>query len=126
MASNSFFIALGIPDNCLENTTHIKYTLPSEKYKKSLDTSTLPKSLSLHCKQINGVKKKVDGEPSSPLTSMQVSGYTAAFTPMHLVFLEQDTYHCHLDFKLLDDNSNPVIPKKFHVQLLNKDDKCIR
>ena len=40
---------------------------------------------------------------------------------MHLVFLELDTHHCHLDFKLLDENNSIVIPRKLYLQLLNKD-----
>ena len=36
---------------------------------------TSPKSLSLHFKQINKIKNKLDGQPSSLLTWMQVSDY---------------------------------------------------
>ena len=42
---------------------------------------------------------------------MKGSDYKAAFTLMHLVFLEPDPHHCHLDSKLLDKNNNAVIPK---------------
>ena len=52
---------------------------------------------------------------------MQVSDYTSAITAMHLVFLEIDTHHCHLDFKLLDENNNVNILRTFYLQLLNKD-----
>ena len=45
MASNIFFIALGIADKHLEKTTLIKSTLPPGSYKTSLDTSPPPKSL---------------------------------------------------------------------------------
>ena len=62
-------------------------------YEISTDTSSFPKSLLLHCKQINRVENKVDGQQSSLLTYIQVSDYKAAFTPMHLVFLELDTHH---------------------------------
>ena len=51
---------------------------------------------------------------------MQVSDYKASFTPMHLVFLELDTHHCHLDFKILDENNNVIIPRTFYLQILNK------
>ena len=48
MASIIFFIALGILDKYIENTTLIKIlTLPPGSYKTSLDTSPPPKSLSL-------------------------------------------------------------------------------
>ena len=56
MADNHIFIALGIQDNYFEKTTLIRLTLPPGSYKTSLDTLTLPRSLSLHCKQINKAK----------------------------------------------------------------------
>ena len=40
--------------------------------------------------------------------------------PIHLVFLGLDTDQPHLDFKILDENNNEVIPKTFYLQLLNK------
>ena len=40
---------------------------------------------------------------------------------MQPLFLELDTYHNYLDFKLLDENNNVVLPKTFYLQLLNKD-----
>ena len=119
-ASNIFFIALGIPDKHLEKTTLIKSTLPPGSYKTSLDTSPTPKSLSLHCKQINKFKNELDGQPSSLLASMHVSDYKSTFSPMHLVFLELDMHRNHLDFKILDENNNEVIPRTFYLQLLNK------
>ena len=115
IASNTIFIALGIRDNYLEKT------LPPGSYKISLDTSPPPKSLSLHCKQINKVKNELDGQPSSLLVCMHVSNYKATFSPMHLVFLELDTHRPHLDFKILDENNSEVIPKTFYLQLLNKE-----
>ena len=45
---------------------------------------------------------------------------------MHLVFLELDTHRHHLDFKILDENNNKVIPRTFYLQLLNKDQEYIR
>ena len=42
MASNTFLITLAILDNYLENTSHIKSTLPPCSYKTSLDTSLPP------------------------------------------------------------------------------------
>ena len=125
MASNIFFIALGILDKHLEKTTIIKSTLPPGSYKTSLDTSPPPKSLSLHCKQINKVKNELDGQPSNLLASMQVSDYEATFPQMHLVLLELDTRWHHLDFKILNENSNEVIPRTFYLQLLYKDHEHI-
>ena len=121
-----FFIALGILDKYLEKTTINKSTLPPGSYKTSLDTSPAPKSLSLYYKQTNKVENELDGQPSSLLACNQVSDYKAAFTAMHLVFLELETHHCHLDFKLLDENKNVIIPRTFYLQLLNKDHAYIR
>ena len=121
MASNTIFIALGIPNNYLEKTTLIRSTLPPGSYKTSLDTSPPPISFSLHCKQINKVKNELDGQPSSLLASMHVSNYKATFSPIHLVFLELDIDQPHLDFKILDENNNEVIPRTFYLQLLNKE-----
>ena len=120
MASNTIFIALGIQDKYLEKTTLIRSTLPPGSYKTSLDTSPPPTILSLYCKQINKVKNQLDGEPSSLLVSMHVSNYKATFFPAHLVFLELEDIHQHLDFKILDESNNEVIPVTFCLQLLNK------
>ena len=62
----------------------------------------------------------MDEQPSSLLAGMQASDYEAAFSPMHLVFLELGVSHYHLDLKLLDENNNVIIPKTFSLQLLNK------
>ena len=51
---------------------------------------------------------------------MHVSNYKATFSPIHLISLELDTDRLHLDFKILDENNNEVIPRKFYLQLLNK------
>ena len=105
-----FFIALGMPENFFKNI-NIKYSLVfSGSYKTFLVTTPPPKSLSLHYNQINKVKNELDGQPSSLL----------ACSPMHLVFLEVGTHWHHLDFKVLDENNNKVIPRKFYLQLLNK------
>ena len=51
---------------------------------------------------------------------MHVSNYKATFSPIDLVFLELDTHRPHLDFKILDENKNEVVPRTFYVQPLNK------
>ena len=119
MASSTIFIVLGIPDNYLKKTALIRSTLAPGLYKTSLDTSPPPKSLSLHCKQINKVKNELDGQPSSLLVCMHVSNYKATFSPMHLVFLKLGTCRPHLDFKILDENISEVIPRTLYPQLLN-------
>ena len=121
IAFNNIFIAIGIPDNYLEKTMLIRSTLTPGSYKKSLDTWPPPVSLSLHCKQINKVKNELDGQPSKLLARLYVSNYKATFSPIHLVFLELDINQPHLDFKILDENNNEVIPRTFYLQLLNKE-----
>ena len=118
MADNTIFYALGIQDNYLEKTTLVSSTLPPGSYKRSPP----PNVLSLQCKQINKVENELDGQPSSLLTSMHVSNYNATFSPVHLVFLElKDIHQPHLNFKVLDENNNEVIPRTSHLQLLNKE-----
>ena len=75
--------------------------------------------LSLHCRQISEVKNELDGQPSSLLARMHVSNYKVTFFPIHLVFLELDIDQPYLDFKILDENKNEVIPRTFYLQLLN-------
>ena len=121
MADNTIFIALGIQGKYLEKIMLIRSTLPLGSYKTSLDTSPPKKILSLHCKQINKVKNELDGQPSRFLASMHVFNYNATFSPNHLVFLELDIYQPHLDFKILDENNNEIIPRSFYLQLLSKE-----
>ena len=53
---------------------------------------------------------------------MHVSNYNATFSSAHLVFLElEDIHQPHLDFKVLDENNNEVIPTTFYLQLLRKE-----
>ena len=119
-ADNNFFIALGMPKKILKNI-NIKYSLVfSGSYKTSFVTTPPPKSLSLHCNQINKVKNELDGQPSSLLACMHVSDCETTLSPMHLVFLELGTHRHHLDFKILDENNNEVMPRTFYLQLLNK------
>ena len=121
IADNTIFIALGIQGKYLEKITLIRSTLPLGSYKTSLDTSPPKKILSLHCKQINKVKNELDGQPSRLLASMHVFNYNATLSPNHLVFLELDIYQPHLDFKILDENNNEIIPRTFYLQLLSKE-----
>ena len=74
---------------------------------------------------MNRVKNNEDGQSSNLLVCMQVSDYELAFSPMHLVFLELETHHCHLDFKLLDENNNAVTFRTFYEHSLNKSNKYL-
>ena len=118
MADNAIFYALGIQDKHLEETTLVRSTFLPGSYKTSADASPPPKILSLHCRQTNKVKNELDGQPSSLLTPMYVLNYSASFSLIHLVFLELEGIHQHLDFKILDENNNEVIPITFYLQLL--------
>ena len=112
-ADNNFFITLGVPEKILKRI-NIKYSLVfSDSYKTSIQTPP-PRSLSLHCEQINKVKNELDGQPSSLLACMQVSDYEFLIT-MRLVFLELDTDHFHVDFKLFDENNNVIIPRTLYL-----------
>ena len=52
---------------------------------------------------------------------MHVSSYKATFSPIHLAFLELGIHQPHLDFKILNESNNEVIPGAFYLQLLNKE-----
>ena len=121
IADNAIFYALGIQDKYLEKTTLIRSTLPPGSYKTSLDISPPPKILSLHCNRTNKFKNEKEGQPSSLLASTHVLNYAASFSPDHLVFLKLGDIHHHLNFKLLDENNNEVIPVSFYLRLLNKE-----
>ena len=120
MADNTIFFFLVIQDKYLEKTTLVRSTLIPGSYKTSLDTSPPQKILSLHCKQINKFKNKLEDQPSSLLTPMYVLNYSTSFSPAHSVFLELEDMHQHLVSKILDENNNEVIPITFYLQLLNK------
>ena len=117
---NTIFYAFDIQDKHLEKTKLIRSTLPPGSYKTFLDTSRPPQISSLHCKQINRTKNELDGQPSSLLVSIHVLNYGASFSLAHLVFLELEDMHQHLDFKVLDENNNEVIAVSFYLRLLNK------
>ena len=121
MAENTIFVALGIQDKYLEKATLIRSNFPPGSYKTSHDTSPPQISFSLHCKQINKVKNELDGQPSSLLSRMHVSNCKAAFSPVHLVFLELGIHQPHLDFKIIYEKNNGVILRTFYLQLLNKE-----
>ena len=52
---------------------------------------------------------------------MHVSNYKVTFSLIQLAFLELDIDQPHLDFKIIDENNNEIIPKTFYLQLLNKE-----
>ena len=44
---------------------------------------------------------------------MQAFDDKIGLTPMILMFLELDTHYCYMYFRLLDENNNAIVPKKF-------------
>lgn len=54
--------------------------------------------------------------PSSLSSLMQVSDYKAAFTSMHLLFLELDTNDCRLNFRFLDEDNKAVSMIMKHIK----------
>ena len=51
---------------------------------------------------------------------MHVSNYEATCSQIYLVFLELGIDQPHLDFKILDESNNEVIPRTFYLQLLKR------
>ena len=51
---------------------------------------------------------------------MQNTDYKAAFTLMNLVFLKLYAHHFQLDFKMLYEKKNVIIPMRFYLQPLSK------
>lgn len=45
---------------------------------------------------------------------------------MNLVLIEPDTHHFPLDFKHFDEDKNAIIPGRFYLQLLNKNDESVQ
>ena len=121
MASNTIFAAFVYPTTILKRLHQSGQPCPPGSHKTFLDTSTPPKLLSLHCKEINKVKNDLDGQPSTLLACIHASSYRENFSPMHLVFLELDTDRTQVDFKMLDENNNKIIPRTLYLELSNKE-----
>ena len=112
---------LGMQDKYLEKTTLIRSRLYPGSYKTSLDTSAPPTSLSLHYKQINKLKTSWMVNHQVLLVSIHVSNYKATFSPVRLLLLKLNIHQPHINFKILDENNNEVIPRTLYLQLLNKE-----
>ena len=96
------------------------YTLAHIKHQLIRNPLLQKVKLSLHSKQITWVINKVDAKPQRLLVYIQVANDKTVFTPIHVVFLELDIHYCHLDFMILAENKNIIIPKVLFLQLLNK------
>ena len=119
--SNLLFQALGI-----DNTNFVtpsKSSLVEGTYNTILKPhQPSPKKIYFYCPQINETSNEIDGQPSKLLCSWNVdeSQRDLTFSFDHLIFLplKKET-HC-LEFMLLDDHNNEIIPESFYLQLYNK------
>ena len=129
-ASNLLFEALGIT-NAIKLSA-INASLFGGAYQTTL-TPTL-QNLYFYCNQIDEIANEINGQPSKLLYSWDVSESEGDLTyspkhavnSKHLIFLQLKKTCHHLEFALLDNNNNEIIPKSFYLQLYNKNDECIR
>ena len=130
IASNLLFEALGI-------TNTIKLSaVKSSLFKGGYQTTLTPtsKNIYFYCNRIDEIANEINGQPSKLLYSWDVSESQGDLTyspkhavnSNHLIFLQlRKTYH-RLEFALLDNQNNEIIPKSFYLQIYNKNDECIR
>ena len=129
-ASNLLFEALGIT-NAIK-LSEVKSSLFEGAYQTTLTPT--PKNVYFYCNQIDEIANQINGQPSKLLYSWDVSESEGDLTyspkhavnSSHLIFL-QLRKTCHrLEFALLDNQNNEIIPKSFYLQLYYKNDECIR
>ena len=129
IGSNLLFEALGI--NIIKLSA-VKSSLFKGTYQTTLTPA--PKNIYFYCNQIDEIANEINGQPSKLLYSWDVSESEGDLTyspkhavnSNHLIFL-QLRKTCHrLEFALLDNQNNEIIPKSFYLQLYNKNDECIR
>ena len=129
-ASNLLFEALGIT-NAIK-LSEINASLFGGAYQTTLTPTR--KNVYFYCNQIDEIANEINGQPSKLLYSWDVSETEGELTysPKHavnsnrLIFL-QLRKTCHgLEFALLDNQNNEIIPKSVYLQLYNKNDECIR
>ena len=130
IASNLLFEALGITNNI--KLSAVKSSLFKGGYQTTLTPPT--KNIYFYCNKIDKIFNEINGQPSKLLYSWDVSESQGDLTyspkhavnSNHLIFL-QLSKTCHrLEFALLDNQNNEIIPKSFYLQLYNKNDECIR
>ena len=130
IASNLLFKALGITN--VIKLSAVKSLLFKGDYQTTLTPT--PKNIYFYCNQIDELANEINGQPSKLLHSWDVSESQGDLTyspkhavnSNHLIFL-QLRKTCHrLEFALLDNQNNEIIPKSFYLQLCNKNDECIR
>ena len=129
-ASNLLFEALGIT-NAIRPSA-VKSSLFGGAYQTTLTPT--PKNIYFYCNQIDEIANEINGQPSKLLYSWDVSESEGDLTyrpkhavnSNHLVFLQLRKTCYRLEFALLDNQNNEIIPKSFYLQLYNTNDECIR
>ena len=129
-ASNLLFEALGIT-NAIKLSA-VKSSLFKGAYQTTLTPT--PKNIYFYCHQIDEIANEINGQPSKLLYSWDVSESQGDLTyspkhavnSNHLIFI-QLRKTCHrLEFALLHNQNNEIIPILFYLQLYNKNDECIQ
>ena len=128
--SNLLFQALGIT-NAIKLSA-INASLFGGAYQTTLTPTQ--QNLYFYCNQIDEIANEINGQPSKLLYSWDVSESEGDLTyspehavnSKHLIFLQLKKTCHHLEFALLDNNNNEIIPKSFYLQLYNKNNECIR
>ena len=129
-ASNLLFEALVIA-NAIKLSA-INASLFGGAYQTTL--SPTPKNVYFYCNQIDEIANEINGQPSKLLYSWDVSEPDGDLTyspkhavnSNHLIFLQLRKICHRLEFALLDNQNNEILPKSFYLQLYNKNDECIR
>ena len=130
IASNPVFEALGITNTI--KLSAVKSSFFGGAYQTTLTPT--PKKIYFYCNQIDETANEINGQPSKLLYSCDVSESEGdlTFSPKHavnsnhLIFLQlRKTWH-RLEFALLNNQNNEIIPKSFYLQLHNKKNQCIR
>ena len=130
IASNLLFEALGITNTI--KLSAVKSSLFKGAYQTTLTPT--PKNIYFYSNQIDEIANEINGQPSKLLYSwdVSVSQGDLTFSPKHavnsnhLIFLQLRKTCRRLEFALLGNQNNEVIPKSFYLQLYNKNDECIR
>ena len=130
IASNLLFEVLGITN--IIKLSAVKSSLFKEAYQTTLTLT--PKNIYFYCNKIDEIANEINGQPSKLLYSWDVSESEEdlTYSPKHavnsnyLIFLQLRKFCHRLEFALLDNQNNEIIPKSFYLQLYNKNDECIR
>ena len=129
IASNLLFEVLGITNIKL---SAVKSSLFKGAYQTTLTPT--PKNIYFYCNKIDEIANEINGQPSKLLYSWDVSESEEDLTyspkhavnSNHLIFLQLRKFCHRLEFALLDNQNNEIIPKSFYLQLYNKNDESIR